>query len=51
MFLATTPAQRPDSPEYIKLARTSSPPNLRSLHDEQSVELEDEEEVEEEEEE
>ena len=40
-FLGTTPANRPDSPEYIKPPRSGTPPNLMSLHDEHSVDIED----------
>ena len=35
LFFGTTPAQRPDSPEFRVGERTMSPPNLMSLRDEQ----------------
>ena len=35
MFLGTTPANRPDSPEYVPAQHAQFDANYRSLHDEQ----------------
>ena len=44
LLLGVTPSQRPDSPEFHRGEGFQTPPNLRSLHEEQSVEEVEEEE-------
>ena len=42
VLLGVTPSQRPDSPEFTRAEGAKTPPNLYSLHEEQSWHNEEE---------
>ena len=44
MLLGVTPSQRPDSPEFSRGDGVKTPPNIRSLHEEQTGDEEEGEE-------